>query len=356
MLSGGTVDIAIHEVEEDYNVKEVSTSSGGGWGGIMIDDAFETFLKQLFGAEMYGKFKEEHIEDWVIFMRDFEHIKTSYDNVHQIAIQLPTSFQELAKETFKKGLTEYVRSSKFAGGATAVKDKLTLKSSLFRSFYEELVGNIISLIKHQLKAINVGKVKAILMVGGLSASTVLQNAVKSYFSPLRIMVPKHSSASVLRGAIIYGYHPMSITERVLKYTYGVEVFRKFKPGFHPENKRVQTETGNQCKQIFSKHIEREQTVKVGQAQVEQRYTPSDSQKTSATLKLFASTEKNPQYTDMCTCIGVVQIDLDEHDGDLNRGLWVSFTFSGLEIVVYVYDEKTGNTKKAKIDFLGPSLT
>lgn len=356
MLSGGTVDIAVHEVEEDDKVKEISKSSGGGWGGTMIDDAFETFLEQLVGAEMYGKFKEENIEDWVMFMRDFEHMKTSYDNVHPLAIQLPASFQTLAEETFTNGLAEHVISSKFSAGTTAVKDKLTLKSSLFRSFYEELVEKVISLIKYQLEDINVGKVKAIIMVGGLSASKVLQNSVISYFSPLRVMVPKQSSASVLRGAIIYGHHPMYITYRVLKYTYGVEVMRKFKPGLHPENKLVQTETGNQCKEIFSKHVESGQTVKVGEAQVEQRYTPSDSQKTSATLKLFASTEKNPQYTDMCTCIGTVQIDLDEHDGDLNRGLWVSFTFSGLEIVVDVYDEKTGNTKKTKTDFLGPSLT
>lgn len=358
LLSGGTVDIAVHEVEEDFLVKEVATASGGDWGGTMVDDAFRGFMKELFGEDIYNSMKTEHTADLLELMRDFENHKTMLDPElnHKVHLRFPDSLMHLLGIKFKEGFSKHVKLSKFSAGASFINHDLILTPNLCRSFYEEAVHKTVSLIEQHLTGSKVGKVRAILMVGGFSQSKVLQHAVKSAFPNLHITIPKASKVSIVKGAVIYGHHPMSISERVLKYTYGIEVMQKFKPGVHSESKKVKTITGLYCKQVFSKHAEKDQVVRVGETQTERRYTSSDSNKNTAELKLFASSIKNPKYTDdMCTCIGQVSIDLDDHDGESNRGIWVSFTFGGPEITVSVYDEKTGKTRTARTDFLGPSL-
>ncbi|XP_060604515.1 heat shock 70 kDa protein 12B-like, partial [Ruditapes philippinarum] len=359
---GGTVDIAIHGVEEDFHVKEVASAVGGDWGSTMIDDAFEQFLKELLGEDIYNELKGNHSGDFLTIMRDFENEKLINNAGHQtkkdyqIDIQLPMSVANMLTEKLQTTLFKRAKESTFAQNLTVFKNRLVMTSELFESFYEEPVKQTISLIEQTLSNGKVGKLKAILMVGGFSQSKILQNAVKAAFPKQHVVVPIESSVSIVKGAVVYGHHPMSISERILKYTYGVEVMKKFKPGVHPVKRMVETETGKYCKNVFSKHVEKDQLVKVGEAQIDQRYTPADSQKTSAHLKLFASSVKNPKYTDeLSTCIGEVTIDLDDHDGDLTRGLWVSFIFSGPEIVVEVFDEKTEKVRQAKTDFLGPSL-
>jgi hypothetical protein len=71
------------------------------------------------------------------------------------------------------------------------------------------------------------------------------------------------------------------------------------------------------------------------------------------FSVFVSDMPNPIYTDEgCTLIGKLQIDLDDHDGALDREVLVAFTFSGTEIVVEAKDKKTGNQSILAVDFLG----
>ena len=48
MFSGGTVDITVHEVLDDGNVRELYKANGGPWGGKSVNDAFLHFLGGLF--------------------------------------------------------------------------------------------------------------------------------------------------------------------------------------------------------------------------------------------------------------------------------------------------------------------
>ncbi|KAI8510869.1 hypothetical protein Bbelb_117850 [Branchiostoma belcheri] len=60
---GGTVDITVYETGEDCKVKEVTTASGGDWGGTKVDEEFLKLLDDIFegcglaivkGAVMFG--------------------------------------------------------------------------------------------------------------------------------------------------------------------------------------------------------------------------------------------------------------------------------------------------------------
>jgi hypothetical protein len=48
---GGTVDITVHEVVNDKELRELHRASGGAWGGTKVDDAFEIFLGNLLGKD-----------------------------------------------------------------------------------------------------------------------------------------------------------------------------------------------------------------------------------------------------------------------------------------------------------------
>ena len=61
--TGGTVDITVHEVRSDKSLKEIHRASGGPWGGIKVDDAFQEYLLELFGFEIIESLaKNEVIE------------------------------------------------------------------------------------------------------------------------------------------------------------------------------------------------------------------------------------------------------------------------------------------------------
>ena len=53
LLTGGTVDITVHEVVAGGHLKELHKASGGAWGGTQVDDAFYQFLVRLFGKFTY---------------------------------------------------------------------------------------------------------------------------------------------------------------------------------------------------------------------------------------------------------------------------------------------------------------
>ena len=49
---GGTADIAVHEVIEDNNLREIWRSDGDAYGGIQVDRAFWQFLEDVNGPNV----------------------------------------------------------------------------------------------------------------------------------------------------------------------------------------------------------------------------------------------------------------------------------------------------------------
>ncbi|XP_053376517.1 heat shock 70 kDa protein 12A-like [Mercenaria mercenaria] len=224
---------------------------------------------------------------------------------------------------------------------------------VFRTLFDESLSKTIQHIEKLLRDLAVSDLRAILMVGGFSDSPMLQEKVKFSFPNIDVIIPAEASYSILRGALIFGHSPKAISERVLKYTYGVEMLTPFIKGRHPESKRVMMDSGPKCKHVFHKHVERNQVVKVGDAQVTQSYHPVNWDQTAISFPVYASELKDPQYTDVgCKYVGEMLVNLPDHDGDFSREVKLSLTFSGTEIEVIGVDEKTGEETKASINFLG----
>ena len=69
MLSGGTVDVSVHEVLEDNNLRELYKASGGAWGGTTVD---EDVLIKIFGQNVFTNFKNDNMDDYIDIFRTFE--------------------------------------------------------------------------------------------------------------------------------------------------------------------------------------------------------------------------------------------------------------------------------------------
>ncbi|XP_060571732.1 heat shock 70 kDa protein 12A-like [Ruditapes philippinarum] len=268
-------------------------------------------------------------------------------------MRIPESLRKKYKRQSTKTFTNAVETSSYADNITSVADKIKFDPFLFKKLFDGSLTKTIQHTESLIKKLTVQQIKAILMVGGFSESPMLQERVKSCFRGIDVIIPAEASSSILRGALIFGHSPTSISERVLRYTYGISIYTPFITGKHPESKRENTDSGPQCRDVFNKHVERNQNVKVGEPQVVKSYSPVNKNQKIIPFSIYASDMKDPEYTDVgCKFVGEMQIELQDRKIDVSRKVEVSLTFSGTEIEVKAKDVKTGKYEKASINFLG----
>ena len=337
-------------------LKEVHAASGGGWGAILVDEAFRRLLIDIVGKDVYPKFMKQETEDWIDLWRMFEFKKKTVDPAkkEKINMKLPPTLMELYKEETKQDIrnriaeTEYSDKIHFAGG-----DKFRYDATLIQSLFKESVDKTVMHVKSLLEDDNARDVTAILMVGGFSESPMLQDAIKKAFQGLKIIIPKEASSAILRGAVIFGHNPTSITQRVLKKTYGVECAHPFDEAVHDEKYKRQSARGFECDKLFGKHVEKGQSVEVGEALVEVCYTPGYHNQKTMPCRFYASDLKDPKYTDRgCQHVGTLEVIISDVPGDLERRIYVSLIFGDTEIKAKARDQETGQVVSANFDFLG----
>jgi len=80
---GGTVDITVHKLQCDYGeqflCEELIPSSGGcEWGSKFVDAAFEEFLADFFGEELFECYKRNAMARLEI-LKHFEMLKRKFN-------------------------------------------------------------------------------------------------------------------------------------------------------------------------------------------------------------------------------------------------------------------------------------
>lgn len=71
ILTGGTVDITVHETQADGTVRELYKANGGPWGGTKIDEAFHSFLEDVAGEDVIEIFKKYCNCSKILFLMSF---------------------------------------------------------------------------------------------------------------------------------------------------------------------------------------------------------------------------------------------------------------------------------------------
>ncbi|CAG2207883.1 unnamed protein product [Mytilus edulis] len=352
---GGTVDITVHQVQKDKTLIELYKASGGAWGGTQVDEAFRQLIVKIIGNPIFLKFCDENAADFVDMFREFELKKREFkgDGNKKVTIKVPVSlketFEKETEETIQDALTQTAYSSKLTWTA----DKLRISGLLFATLFEIATGNIIEHVKKLLKEPEVKGTTNIIMVGGFSESHMIQAKVKEAFPNMNVIIPAEAGLSVLKGAVIFGHLPKAISARKAKYTYGLATMTKFVKGKHREDKKETIGNQVKCKDIFSVHVEKGETLELDKAQSERSYNPVEPEQKEIIFQFYITDSDDPMYvTDSgCTHIGKMVVKIPDTSGGLDRQVKVQLIFGGTELKVKAIIEKTNQEVTAKLQFL-----
>ncbi|XP_060582887.1 heat shock 70 kDa protein 12A-like [Ruditapes philippinarum] len=245
--AGGTVDITVHEVQATGVVKEIQAASEDGWGGTLVDQAFEKLIIDVVGKRVYQDFKQESPDDWQDLWRDFDLKKRTIkpDKETKVVMKIPETLREQYKRKFRQTFKEAVESSSYAENITFVADKIKFDAIVFKKLFDVFLAKTIQHTESLIRDPAVRNIKAILMVGGFSESPMIQERVKSCFPGIDVFIPAEASSSILRGALIFGHSPSLISKRVLRYTYGESIYSASIKGENPESRLEMPDTGYQ---------------------------------------------------------------------------------------------------------------
>src|SRR5437763_1935754 len=197
-----------------------------------------------------------------------------------------------------------------------------------KNMFDPVIQRINWLIGNQLNAFR-KKCSAIFLVGGFSESLYLVRQVKYTFSqyvPI-IEVPSQPITAVVKGAVQYGLNMRTIQSRVLRYTYGVQVLKKWNKGDGPGRRRP---NGT----MFSFHVlaKRGTEVKVNQT-FGYVAKPSSSSQVDMSFNIYATTNFDTKYCDdpNTKLLGTLKIDLPDKQFGSKRLVEFYLTFGTMEI-------------------------
>ncbi|XP_060558649.1 heat shock 70 kDa protein 12B-like [Ruditapes philippinarum] len=354
---GGTIDITVHQVIVDGKLRELHKASGGAWGGTMVDKAYERFLSDIAGPEAFQQFKKEHIDDYIDLFRTFEVKKreTSPGHLGKVTFRIPPTFVKTIKGATGLSIKDKIMSSPFNGQVTYVSGKLRVDGQVAQSFFKQSVDSIVQHLESLLGERLNKECTAIVMVGGFSESIILQDAVKCAFGRrYNVIIPEGAGLAVLKGAVIFGHRPSTISERICKYTYGQSVCHETTLDCNHPPTRIELIDGKlHCINIFVKHITIGQTVKLEEEQTEIITNPTYADQTTIDRKIYASKSPDPRLVTEpgCTKIGHFVIPIPDISLGTDRLFGTRFIFGDTEIAVKSEDKQTGEVQIHSIDFL-----
>ncbi|OBZ90704.1 Heat shock protein 12B [Choanephora cucurbitarum] len=279
---GGTVDLIVFEINEEApgrrTLREVTRGHGDTCGSGFLDIRMRDYIRRkCMHISPIHEYAMEHILDNFINM-----IKPEFDGLEDQFLELPACMGI-------HHLTD--QSIGLSNGCLHLP-----ATELLNEVFEPIVQQILRLIEYQLQ--QSPDLEAILLVGGFGQSNYLFRRIDECFADRvgMIGVPPRGELAVVRGAVYFGLHPTTITERVSRRTYGIETRMLFQPAIDPPDFLVTGVDGRDyCRQRFSVYVYRGQSVKVD-ACVSKSFVISYPNNTDSDLYAFDGDGPVPRLT------------------------------------------------------------
>lgn len=356
---GGTVDITVHEMEGKHGyLHELYKATGGPFGSVGVDLAFESLLSEIFGSEFIESFKTKRPAGWVDLMIAFESRKRAANPYkdNPLNISLPFSFIDYYKKTKGNQIEGAISKYNDQGIRWSSQGMLRLAPQamkrLFHSTIERIkqaIGNVLNTVKD---------IKYLFLVGGFAESAILQHEIRHEFSHiLKILIPQDVALTILKGAVCFGLDPTIITVRRSRLTYGVEVLNRFNAEQHPKSKMVRKDGIEWCTEVFDVFVTVDQPMALGDTVV-RKYAPAKVGQKTCIINIFSSEKSEVKFvTDVgvikCGTLTLCLTDITSADGHAPklREIQAVMTFGDTEIKVDAVDVTTGTSVGASIDFL-----
>uniref|UniRef100_A0A674JZL1 Heat shock protein family A (Hsp70) member 12B n=1 Tax=Terrapene triunguis TaxID=2587831 RepID=A0A674JZL1_9SAUR len=358
---GGTVDLTVHQIEQPQGtLKELYKASGGPYGAVGVDLAFEMLLGQIFGEDFIATFKAKRPAAWVDLTIAFEARKRAAApfRSNPLNVSLPFSFIDFYRRHRGQNVETALKRSSVNFVKWSSQGMLRMSSEAMNDLFQPTVSQIIRHIDDLLKKPDVKGIKFLFLVGGFAESAMLQHAVQSAFGSLcRVIIPQDVGLTILKGAVLFGLDPTIVRVRRSPLTYGVGVLNKFVEGKHPKEKLLVKEGKNWCTDIFEKFVSVDQSVALGEV-VQRSYCPARVGQRKIIINIYCCATDDVVYiTDpgvrKCGTISLELDELDEPSGPKSRRreIRASMQFGDTELKVAAMDVRTSKTVRAAIDFL-----
>lgn len=351
---GGTIDITAHQVIEDGNVKELIKATGGDWGGTRVDGEYIDFIKCLIGETVTNDINKNEPNVFFEACREFESAKRTIKPKSDIKfnVRIPSQIPETYEKTHPgkdlKSVKSVTTKSKKLIKISFTGDKLRLISNDAEDFFAKSVKEIIEHIRKIFQNKNGEGISTIILVGGYAESPILIEEIKSSFPQMRTIIPKDAAWSVLRGSVIFGHDPSLIRQRRSKYSYGIRVYENFDPAKHDENRKFEENGEFRCRNLFSKFVEVDEMVTVGEYQKEKQYRIKKFG-SDGNFRLYSSTLKNPKYIDEEGCFFIGYILSPGHGFLLMESVIIKMCFGETEIEFSAHQPKSQKTVRYHLE-------
>lgn len=352
-LGGGTADISVHEKQIDNTLKELHKSSGGPWGGIVVDNNFIQWLTDLFGETTMKQFKEKQMEDYFNLLRDFETKKRGIkaDTTGKITFRISVSLKDIYANVENTPLQDKVSAMGLCNKVTYAGDKLRLDASIVKEWFADPVKELITYVKKILDEKKMQKVGTVLLVGGFAESSLVQVEMKNQIKSHQISIPNEPGLVVLKGAVRFGHIPDIVSSRIMPFTYGIAVTKAYDEAKHPVTKMVMINNKKKVENIFDVFVRVGEEVRIGQEINRSDFTPNYMQRSC--VRVFTSSKQTPEYVtdEGCSRLGMMTIEHPEGDTFEDKKLDVTFVFGDTELLVRATLVKTGREFTTYIDCL-----
>ena len=373
------MDVTAYVVNENRSLRELHCATGGAVGGTNVDNLFFDLLDKIFGKTVLQIFQKNSPSDYQEILKSFEIKKRSF------GMETNSTKSEKAKVTFSnlgdlfnafaetgKTVSQQLKELGLNKKINATtKTKLRLDESFLIG--EVLEGPIEDIVKHLqdlFRTQNVSEIDTVLLVGGFSECPLLQKAIKEAFPGKNVINPRDGSVAVLKGAVLFGHSPESLSKKMLELGYpaqklelssesfirksrafyGVATDVLFDEEKHPPENLVFKDGILMCSDVFDCLIKKNQSLEVGKTVIEKTFRASSS---IANIEIYRS-EEEVEYChgDGCKRIGEISAAYSEGAESSDRRLFsVQLHFGFTEKIVIAKDLSTNKTWKAKLNCL-----
>ena len=356
VFTGGTLDIAAHEILPGKRLHEISVARGNDMGGHYFNQKCLEVFEEMFGKECLENWKTKYCKDFLDMERKIEEMKRKVTmEDFDIQFRVDRSLSNTYKTSSNgKDIQEFEKEfSKIVESSTRRMAYLILKNEFLREFVKQVV---MAIEKYLTEIITDSPaIKTIFMVGGLAKSTFVRQYIETQFPECRVIVPEDPGVAVLKGAVLLGNRPQTIASRVARYSYGVRVRDEFVEGKHREEYKINRKGRIMCENVFEKLIEKGQVLKYGQ-----RFTTTlginamlpETKQAIFYTHLYHSTQPSPMYVTEDGCFNIGGFEMHPPEGG-----WPDYCEGKVDIIVgeaefrLVVSDGFGRNYESTIDFL-----
>ena len=372
-IGGGTVDITSYHVDEEGHICVRDKASGNDWGGTRVNEQFRNFLQTIVDDEDFQRYlnvtnaqlQQQHRADLNKLIFDvFETQKVLFgdedndDKRVPAVITIPNSFGKF----YEQKKLEKAVNAKYRNMAELDGLVLSIEPQKMKEFFQPAIDQI---CKDSFTALDkvkkeVGKPKAIYLVGGFGACKFVKKAIQDimqqrYGPQLEVFAPIDPKLAVACGAIKFRRNPEVIWARKAEYTFGYVVNSPFDPAIHDPAYKMKNEEGKDyCRDLFQPFTEIGDTIRADEV-LQNSITPFKSSTTHMAVTVYSSSERNIWYArdkdgrlvSGLKEVGTLVFDFPRESDD--RRVVLTIDLSQTEIHLKAHHEKTGKEVKVVLD-------